>query len=478
MAEPVQLRQTNLEIRLHPPGPPCRLATLHRGGRLGYYPYPRLDVLAPKPRRRRFRAFIIENRFLQATIIPDLGAHLYRLYDRQNRQDCFACPPVLKYGRVHLRGAWLPLGIEINFPIGHTVSTASPVRYALRRGSDGSASLCLACHHWCTRMHWEVHFTLRPDDARLHVHTRLSNPTDVPRGFMYWANAAVWVGWGFRMQGRARMGDVWGQIIPFPVHNGRDWTWYRNRLHSSDLFAICPDQGWFGYYDHDRRYGMVHVADPRIMPGKKFFSWGRSQDGLIWGHIFATEPRHYGEIQAGLAENQGLLSRIEPGQTIQFDELWYPIAKLGDVIQASQHLAAGLSVTTATTPQPELRLICPTDRHVQVQVSASTRTLLDRRLALQAGRCTCLPLPAWPEQERLRLVIRQGSQVLLAGQLQQPEQADEAERLAYTRARDAAVPTDPLGRARRELDYNAFADVRPLLRQARPKEDPSNPIPL
>jgi len=468
MSENVSLRQTTIQIKICPPGEPTRLTTMQATGHLGYYPYGRADVLTFKPVRRRYRALVVENRFLRAVIIPDLGAHLYSLYDRVNKRQCFVCPPVIKYGRVHLRGAWGPLGIECNFPRGHTVSSSWPVQWSCRRGSDGEATISIAAYHWCTRMHWEADFTLKPDDARLHVHTRLSNPTDVPYGFMYWANAAVWMSQSFRMQVRATMADVAGEIIPFPVYKGRDWTWYRNRPHSSDLFAIAPGQSWFAGYDYQRRQGVMHVADPKIMPGKKFFSWGCGDDGLTWGRVFATEPEHYGELQAGLADNQGMVSRFEPGSALEFDELWYPFAGLGDVAIASDSMAAGVSAGGGSPVRPELRLFSALDLpEARVEVKSQERTLLAKSVRLAAGRCEGVVLPVWPDQQPLQLAVRCGRKMILAGDLRQLEQADEQQRRAYEQARLDAEPKDPLGKARRQLDRNMDGKVQSLLGQAR-----------
>ena len=304
MADKVTLTRKLETVTLCPPGEPTRLATMLSDGWTGVHPYGRADVLTFKPVKRKFPALVLENRYLRATVIPELGAHLYSLHDKMSGEECFVKPEVLQYGRIHLRGAWYPLGVEFNFPRGHTVNSSWPVPWAMRQNPDGSATMCLAAFHWVTRMHWQVNMTLKPGDGRLHFQTRLANPTDTPRGYMYWANAAVWMSPDFRMQVQATMADIGDKIVPFPVQDGKDWTWYRNRSQASDLFAIAPGETWFGGYDHGRRHGVIHVADSDRMRGKKFFTWGNGQDGLIWSRLFGMNGKHYGEIQAGLNDNQ------------------------------------------------------------------------------------------------------------------------------------------------------------------------------
>jgi len=474
MSDQVALRRSSQAVRICPPAPPTRLTTMNVGGWLGFYPYTRTDALTFRPVTRRYRSVTLENRYLRATIIPELGAHLYSLFDRINRQECFVTPELLRYGRVHLRGAWYPLGLECNFPRGHTVSTAWPVQWACKRSEDGSATISIAAYHWCTRMHWEVDFTLHPDDARLHVHTRLANPTDVPYGYMYWANAAVWMSHDFRMQVRATMGDVGGDVIPFPVAQGRDYTWYRSRLHSSDLFAIALGQSWFGGYDHGRRHGVVHVADPDVMQGKKFFSWGHGEDGLIWSRIFGMNGEHYGEIQAGLKHNQGMVDRMDSGQSLEFDEIWYPVADTGDITAASESLAVGVVTRRARPASPELRLLSPIPvPNAKLEVIAGRKTLLSRPLRLVPGQCKVIGLPTWPEKQPMRAVVRRGRHILLEGDLQPAEQANQAERSAFKKARLDALPKDAVGKARMHLDLNSDNEAERLLKQARrQKSDP------
>ena len=147
MSDQVVLRQGSRAVRICLPAPATRMTTMNVGGWLGFYPYTRTDALTFRPVTRRYRAVTVENRYLRATIIPELGAHLYSLFDRTNRQECFVTPELLRYGRVHLRGAWYPLGVECNFPRGHTVSTAWPVQWACKRGPDGSATISIAAYN-------------------------------------------------------------------------------------------------------------------------------------------------------------------------------------------------------------------------------------------------------------------------------------------------------------------------------------------
>ena len=80
------------------------------------YPYTLLDDLTDQRENKSYKAVYLENEFLKATILPELGGHLYSLYDKVNKREVFYRNNVVKYGLVSLRGAWVSGGDGIQFP--------------------------------------------------------------------------------------------------------------------------------------------------------------------------------------------------------------------------------------------------------------------------------------------------------------------------------------------------------------------------
>ena len=115
-------------------------AVLGDPGRRPIYPYPMLDSLTGiSVPRKRISAVYLENEYLKVTVLPEIGGHLYSIYDKTANREVLYTNHVLKYGLVGIRGAWVSGGIEWNFPDGHSVTTVSPVDYAMRTEDDGSA---------------------------------------------------------------------------------------------------------------------------------------------------------------------------------------------------------------------------------------------------------------------------------------------------------------------------------------------------
>ena len=162
LAENVRVWQDNIEIPTYllgaeDPNPPFPLGDGHR-----IYPYTLLDDLTDRRETKSYKAVYLENEFLKAIVLPELGGHLYSLYDKVNKHEVFYRNHVVKYGLVSLRGAWVSGGMEFNFPNGHTVVTVSPVAFTTMQNPDGSATVVVGDVDLVTEMHWEVALTLRP----------------------------------------------------------------------------------------------------------------------------------------------------------------------------------------------------------------------------------------------------------------------------------------------------------------------------
>ena len=88
-AENVRVWQGALEIPTYllgaeDPNPPFPLADKVR-----IYPYTLLDDLTDRRETKTYKAVYLENEFLKAIVLPELGGHLYSLYDKVNKHEVF-----------------------------------------------------------------------------------------------------------------------------------------------------------------------------------------------------------------------------------------------------------------------------------------------------------------------------------------------------------------------------------------------------
>lgn len=295
------------------------------------YPYTALDDLTDSRKTITYPAIYLENEYLKATILPDMDGRVYSLFDKVAKREVFYRNHVVKYGLVGLRGAWISGGIEFNFPNGHTTDTVSPVARRIRQNADGSATVIVGDVDQVSNMHWEVALTLRPRVARLEQRVTLFNSTPIARLHWWWANAAVPATDDMQFVYPMREANPHShtEIWTFPVWKGVNYSWYKDVRHPTSLFGVDVHRNFFGAYYHRADNGVIHIADYHQVYGKKTWTWGVADDGLIWTHLLTDDDGPYNEIQAGRFQTQLSQEFMAPRRVESWNEYWYPVQKLG-----------------------------------------------------------------------------------------------------------------------------------------------------
>ena len=320
------------------PNPPFALMNSHP-----VYPYPMLDDLSDQRAPKSYRAIYLENQYLKVTILPELGGHVYSVYDNLNHREMLYRNQVIKYGLVGPRGAWIAGGIEFSFPFAHTTDTVSNVESVLRQNADGSVTAVVGAIDWVSNMYWEIALTLRPDTARLEEGVTLFNATPLNHLYLFWTNTAVPATDDLQYIYPMRetiSDDPFAIVQSWPVWQGVDQSWYKNNPSAMAIFARDVQRNFFGVYYHQSNYGVVHVADFRQDPGKKVWSWGTARSGRIWDRILSDDDGPYNEIQSGRFATQGYREFMEPRRVEKWTEYWYPVSGLdGGFVEATSQMA-------------------------------------------------------------------------------------------------------------------------------------------
>jgi tetratricopeptide (TPR) repeat protein len=378
------------------PNPPFQLLNEH-----AIYPYTMLDDLTDDREPKTYRAIILENEYLRATMLPELGGRLYSLYDKVSRREVFYRNNSVKYGLVALRGAWISGGIEFNFPSGHTTDTVSPVSSRLQTNPDGSATVFVGDVDQVSEMYWDVALTLRPGAARLEQHVQLFNPTPVENLYWYWNNAAVRATDDARFIYPMRLANPGSEsdLRTFPEWRGVDYSRYGSFRQPSELFGVQVHRNFFGVYYDNANYGTVHVADYREVTGKKFWTWGAAGDGTIWTELLTDSDGPYNEIQAGRFETQ-LNQDFMPAHAVDsWTEYWYPVRRLdGGFVEATKQFAVNVRfVPTSGTAGEICIAVSPTEHientnlHVNVD-GKSVKAFTDLTFEPAATRAFVIPV--------------------------------------------------------------------------------------
>jgi tetratricopeptide (TPR) repeat protein len=373
---------------------------VYQGSSGKVYPLPFTDRIAEKPVDRKWKAVWIENEFLRALVLPELGGRIHALQDKTNGYNLIYNQSVIKPALVGLAGPWASGGIEFNWPQHHRPATFLPVDFEIEECADGSKIIWCSDHDPMTRMKGMHGVCLHPGRAYLELKVRAYNRTPFTQTFLWWANVATRVHEGYQSffppdvyyvadharrsmseyplaQGfyygvnygeRGRNGipanEIPNQFVPphctnsklktknskLPNYAPNDLSFYANIPVPTSYMCMGSKEDFFGGYDHKAQAGIVHIANHHISPGKKQWTWGNHEFGYAWDRNLTDkdsggEVAPYIEIMSGVfTDNQPDFSFLQPGETKSWSQYWYPIQKIGPAQHANLNAAISLRV--------------------------------------------------------------------------------------------------------------------------------------
>ncbi len=340
----VDARMDKVVIPTYLAGPEDPNPTLFGKGVKAVYPYTSQDSFTQEIRDRTYDALVLTSGLMEVTILPDWGMHLYRAIDRTTGRDMFHCPAVMKPANNAIRGAYVAGGVEMNFPIGHNAMTWSRARIHLHKTPEGIRALFVHIDRRSgTSMAAGV--TLTGDYRGLRFDQYLFNPTPLPQPWYYWLNAGLAPHSSLKFlfptsQMLGHFGSLFLETCtkyPYPIRNGVDYSSNIEGPEPVGLFSPTGQPGWFGaWYDH-WQFGVMRWAQPWEVAGQKFWSWGNSEEGLLWGKIAADMDMPIPEIQSGRPETQMDRGVLAPYASTSHSEWWFPASDIPGVKAASRY---------------------------------------------------------------------------------------------------------------------------------------------
>ncbi len=321
------------------------------------YPYPQLDfsrVGPPAP--RTYRAIVLENDYVSLTILPELGGRLYRWIDKATGRHLLYENPVVKPTHWGYRGWWLAAGgIEWAFPVEeHGLNEWRPWDYSISHTANG-LSITVSNVEDRTGMEVGATISLDADHAYVTIQPWARNNTTEAHDYQLWLNAMLTLGNNsvsgqtqfvipasqvtVHSTGDERLPGPMG-IMNWPVHEGRDMSWYGNWEGYLGFFVPSIPAGFVGLYDHEAEQGIVRTFAPGRPAGTKFFG----PDGLS-PSLWTDDGSTYVELWSGATDSFWHYATLNPGERIAWSERWYPINGLGGFDYANEAAALRLTDT-------------------------------------------------------------------------------------------------------------------------------------
>jgi hypothetical protein len=350
------------------------------------YPYTMQDHLFRTKKDRTYKTLFLENEYLKVTCLPELGGRLHSVFDKTEGKEMFHLNRVIKPSMIAMRGAFISGGVEWNAgPQVHTVTIVSPVDALIGRNADGSAYLEISNLEKSLRTRWTVRVTLHPGKAYLDESIRIFNPIDAISPYYFWNCTAFPNRSGTRFIYPMTLGTDHNGVkfFTWPIYEGKDLSWLKNYETWASIFAVNCTFDFFGAYDVDMNRGVVQVADHHELSGKKAWTWGTWNFGLVSQKNLTDDDGPYIEVQSGPLPTQSDYGMLLPRQEISWQEWWYPVHGLGD---GFEYATKDLAIQTARKDgELELRMIATGKFPDAVcTLSQDGRTLLKKRIDLSS----------------------------------------------------------------------------------------------
>jgi tetratricopeptide (TPR) repeat protein len=371
---------------------------VYQGSSGKVYPLPFIDRITERPVDRKWKAIWIENEFIRAMVLPEIGGRIHILQDKTNGYDTIYKQSVIKPALVGLAGPWISGGIEFNWPQHHRPATFLPVDFEIEEHHDGSKTIWCSDHDPMCRMKGMHGICLHPGRNFLELKVRAYNRTPFVQTFLWWANVATrvhegyqsffppdvsyvadharrsmseyplaqglyyGVNYGKRRHGGVPRNEVPSQFVPphcdhresrdekLPSYAPNDLSFYANIPVPTSYMCVGSKENFFGGYDYKARAGIVHYANHHISPGKKQWTWGNHEFGYAWDRNLSDadaqgEYAPYIEIMAGVyTDNQPDFSFLQPGETKTWSQYWYPVREIGPATHANLDAAISLNL--------------------------------------------------------------------------------------------------------------------------------------
>ncbi len=327
-----------------------------------YFNRQAFETAQPTPAPTDYTGVVLENAHLRLTFLPELGGRLYSAVVKSTGQEIFYHNKVVKpsrYGILQPYEAnwWLAAGgIDWAYPTQeHGYRWGVPWDYSVTQ-SAGSAAITLS-DTAPGRVGVEVQVSLPADSAVFTISPKLSNETDRAVPVQFWLNAALALA-PDTMSPRTQFVVPTDEIIihsrgqegwqlpnaaepaPWPEIGLTDLSDYAQWADYLGFFAPYLDAPFMGAYNPETDLGVVRLVDPGSVPGNKLFAFST---GFL-DRSYTDDGSQYFEMWGGA--NAGFWPEddvtVPAGESLQWQESWWPLAGLGGISWANEHAAIAL----------------------------------------------------------------------------------------------------------------------------------------
>lgn len=315
----------------------------------GAYPYMQYESYSRKLEQICYETAILENDYIKATFLPELGGRLWSLINKKTGKNLLYTNDVIRFSNLSIRNAWFSGGVEWNIGvIGHTPFTTNRLFTAVLDNDRGNPVLRMYEFERIREVEYQMDFWLDEADTFLNCRMRVKNSSRDVIPMYWWSNIAVPEfddGRVIMPTCEAYTSDLTSvRKVPYPMVDGTDVSHYRSIQNQVDYFFQL-EEGAPRYITNvdGQGEGLLQLSTERLQ-GRKVFSWGNNDGSDAWQAYLTKNAGRYLEIQAGLGKTQYGCIPMAPNTAWEWMEQYGPIS-LGSAIVSAPFAAARETVT-------------------------------------------------------------------------------------------------------------------------------------
>src|ERR1700716_4325608 len=331
---------------------------------------------------RRFRAYVLENRYLKVTLVPEFGGRILSIiYKPTGHEQLYRTDVGVPYG---IKGGtfyydWLMVygGIFPTFPDAeHGKTWLKPWDFAMVKQSADEVTVSMSFKddfvfpaapkqfRGSTGIEATYYVTLKAGRAALDARVVLKNPQDKAIPYEYWTCTTLAPGSDPKHPRTTGGAEI---IAPIEAYRTPHWSsnlaqgdenlgsgnsrfeklrYFKNWPSMGIAYAAPDMQGgnFWGVINHDNEEGIIRIADNTVTPGLKMWTWGfPSFTNQTDARKDPNEARPYVELWAGVSDQFFHSAEFAALGEVSIPETYSPTVGMSNVTHANENILINLS---------------------------------------------------------------------------------------------------------------------------------------
>jgi hypothetical protein len=332
---------------------------------------------------RTFTTHVLENRYLKVTLVPEFGGRILSIiYKPTGHEQLYRTEVGVPYG---IKGGnfyydWLMVygGIFPTFPDAeHGKTWLKPWDFKVVKESAGEVTVSMSLtdnfeysaasrqfRGGSTGIEATYYVTLKADRAALDARVVLKNRQPKALPYEYWTCTTLAPGSDPNNPKTTGGAEI---IAPIKAYSTPDWSANlsdgdkslslgKSRFEKLRYFKNWPTMGiayaapdmaggnFWGVINHDNEEGIIRIADNKVTPGLKMWTWGfPSFTNQTDARKDPTEARPYVELWAGVSDQFFHSAEFPALGEVSIPETYSPTVGMSNVTHANENILINFS---------------------------------------------------------------------------------------------------------------------------------------